>query len=140
MTSAEFNKNIASQRMSTGMMCEAIVIADLYGRGYSVSKPFDGISKYDLIVDRNGELSKIQVKAASRHALQAAIGFTKFKINSAGMYEYYDDVKYGSLDFDFLAMVDRVSHIVYYVPMEDIDLTKKMVYIKANDKEKYKNF
>ena len=50
---------------SIGDLAELKVITDLTERGFDVSIPFGDNCKYDLIVDINGSLKKVQVKARS---------------------------------------------------------------------------
>ena len=45
-----------------GDLAELIVAADLARRGYQVSFPYGEDCDYDLIVDRNGRLERVQVK------------------------------------------------------------------------------
>lgn len=48
----------------TGGTTEAKVIADLVSRGYSVSIPFGDNDPYDLVVDDEGTLYRVQCKTA----------------------------------------------------------------------------
>jgi Holliday junction resolvase-like predicted endonuclease len=45
-----------------GDLAEMLVAADLVRRGYKVALPFGEDWDYDLIVDRDGRLERVQVK------------------------------------------------------------------------------
>lgn len=60
----------------TGEKSELAVASELMMQGYAVSFPFGHSHQYDLIVDKNGSLYKIQVKTAkvedgNRYYIQA---------------------------------------------------------------------
>lgn len=48
-----------------GEKSELAVASELMSQGYSVSFPFGHNHQYDLIVDRNGSLYRVQVKTAN---------------------------------------------------------------------------
>lgn len=49
---------------SVGEVSEAVILAELVKRGYPVSIPFGNNQRYDLIVEEDGNLLKVQVKTA----------------------------------------------------------------------------
>src|SRR5215831_20599819 len=49
-----------------GELAELKVAADLVAKGYRVAVPFGEDCDYDLIVDRDGKLERVQVKYTSR--------------------------------------------------------------------------
>lgn len=116
LTDAEFiatvnqDKNIIN---SYGVMLTA---ADCVRRGYSVSKPLFGLGiEYSLIVDRGGTLDRIQVRVAGKRGYQVA---------------------YGNPDnYDFLAIVDRYSSRVYYVPTWFIDRDKPAFFLAKENRD-----
>ncbi len=124
MTDREFNKSVAANRMCIGMGSEMICAGDLYYRGYRVSKPLDGTSKYDLIVDRHGVLSRLQVKTVSKGG-QTSIGVLSYREDTYGKGVVIRVIpKYDGTEFEFLAVVDRATREVFYVPIADVDFTK----------------
>src|SRR5688572_22511690 len=109
MEDREFNQMVARSRMFTGMSSEALCIADCYSRGYVVSKPFDGVQKYDLIVHNGVKLLRLQVKTISQSG-QIPIGYTKYTEDTYGKgLQERVLAKYDGSEFDFLAAVDRNS-------------------------------
>jgi hypothetical protein len=53
-------------RKQRGEMAEAAFVAKAAGFGFAVSKPWGESSRYDLIVDVEGRLVRVQVKSAHR--------------------------------------------------------------------------
>ncbi|HEY4433318.1 MAG TPA: group I intron-associated PD-(D/E)XK endonuclease, partial [Candidatus Cybelea sp.] len=47
---------------AVGDLSEAVVLAELIQAGYKVSLPFGEGQRYDLILDNEGVLSRVQVK------------------------------------------------------------------------------
>jgi len=141
LTDREFNVQVASHRMSIGMASEMMCAADCFSRGYVVSKPLCGDSKYDLIVDRQGVLLRVQVKTLS-HSNQIPIGYTKYYEDTYGKGSYAKSMpKYDGTEFDILAAVDRETKIVYYLPVEEVDFSKANVSLGlTSDRDRYRNF
>jgi hypothetical protein len=53
-------------RKQRGEMAEAAFVAKVAGMGFAVAKPWGESSRYDLIVDVEGKLVRVQVKSAHR--------------------------------------------------------------------------
>jgi hypothetical protein len=145
MTNREFRAHTASQRMSLGMFAELCVGMDCARRGYIVLYPHHPAPKYDMVVDTGTSLLRVQIKVASKHGLGVNLGVSNkeedyFDWNSHQAPMPKKVSKYKSGDFDYLAIVDRDSLIVYYVPAGDIDFSKPNVYIKTDEKERYTKF
>lgn len=51
-----------------GDVAEILAAAELVARGYIVSRPLTNGASYDLLVDVNGKILRLQVKRISRHA------------------------------------------------------------------------
>lgn len=134
----EFNRTVAKDRMFLGMFAENQVAADLYLRGYRVMRPLDGVSKYDLVADISGRFVRIQVKILSK-TYQVQIGtirYTENRYDGKGRQPYVE-AKYDKGDFDVLALVDRDTKVVYYVPVGELDFTKTNLTLDKSDRMKY---
>lgn len=138
MDNAAFNKMAHHNRLSRGMASEMIVAADLYERGYRVSKPLDNDQGYDFILDRDGVLDRVQVKTLSQNGSQAPIGFTKYFWNGVET-QTRQIPKYREGVFDILAVVDRHTKVVYYIPASEIDFSKANVKLNAEVKESHRD-
>lgn len=140
MDDREFRQAVASSRVSLGMFSEMTCAADCFSRGYLVSRPLADGSRYDLVVDRNGSLERVQVKTMSKTG-SVPIGILKYKHDTYGKGVYdYTIAKYSGSEFDFLAAVDRDTKIVYYIPVVEIDFTKANVPLGKNIRERYLTF
>lgn len=142
MDDREFSQEISKRRTAAGFSAEMFVAGDLYERGYLVSKPLDGSTKYDLIVDRHGELLRVQVKSVTGKYLQVQIGWTRYRENIYDGRGVTGHVvrKYNDSDFDILAAYHRPTKTIYYVPVGDLDMSKAAFQIKQADREKYLAF
>lgn len=45
-----------------GEISESIIVSEMLKKGYNVSVPFGENTRYDLIIDKNGQLEKVQCK------------------------------------------------------------------------------
>lgn len=141
MDNREFNSKITKERMFLGMFAEHQVMADCYLRGYRVLSSGDGAPKYSMVVDRDGILIRLQVKALSATG-QAAVGsirYTENRYDGRGRQPFIEP-KYTVSDFDYLALVDRLTREVYYVPVADIDFTKAYFTLRQGEKASYSEF
>lgn len=108
-----------------GIISELIVAADATERGYFVLIPLDGgHSQYDLVVEKEGKLLRVQVKT--------------IKLKDYAVSLITGGKRYIKGAFDYLAAVDRETRNVYWVPESDIDFSKTMVPMRG--KEAYFEF
>lgn len=141
MDNREFNSKIAKERMFLGMFAEYQASADCYFRGYRVLRSGDNGSKYDIIVDRDGTLVKLQVKALSSTG-QVAVGSVRYSENlyDGRGRQPFIEAKYTISDFDYLALVDRATREVFYVPVTDIDFSKAYFTLRQGERTRYASF
>jgi hypothetical protein len=99
---------------SIGELSELIVGAALVRAGYHVAVPLGENHRYDLIVEKAGTLSRVQVKTGRLR--KGAILFNCYSVNShkAGRLRTYR----GSIDFFGVYCPDVKS--VYLVPVADV--------------------
>ncbi len=71
-----------------GALAEALVISAFVGKGCQVFLPALTAPKYDLIVDLDNRLLKIQIKYCSKDKLDAR-GGRHFKWDSPHMFDYF---------------------------------------------------
>lgn len=139
MTNQEFNVKVDNERAQLAALGEAITVADLYRRGYSVSRPLDTGRKYDLLVDRHGDVSRLIVLVALPSELSVKIARVAFRVDEFGPTEVHEP-RYSGSEFEHLAIVDRASLSVYYVPSDEIDYSKTKFWIAGTDRLKYATF
>lgn len=135
MSDAEFSRANAASRKSTGARSELLVQADLVGLGFTVLAPVGGQQpRYDLGVDVGGSVARVQVKTADAHRLQVSLG----TVDKKGWTARGTSRVYSDNDFDILAIVDRFTRTVYYVPIYEVDLASGTFFVKEADAERYR--
>ena len=83
------------------------VMGDLLTKGYKVAIPLGEDWKYDLIVDKNNELLRIQCKY-----VESSSGVIKVRCETHDGRNYY---KYKQEDLDYIAVYDKLSDKCYYI-------------------------
>ena len=94
---------------------EAKVIHEMISHGYSVSIPFGDNDKYDLIVDDNGQLYRIQCKTAWQNKEQTIRFNTHSQTTRKG--NYHENTNDGRIDA-FVVRYPRNGK-TYWVRIED---------------------
>ena len=109
-----------------GNLTELQCITALYELGCDVSIPFGNSQKYDLIIDWNNQLYKIQIKHATEKDNGAYFTFkTRWQgHNTSG----YTQTLYTKEDIDFFATYFN-GH-VYLVPIEQCSGAEKNLRLK----------
>jgi hypothetical protein len=108
----------APTRKQKGDLAELKVACDLRRRGYEIAIPFGEESSYDLIVDRNGRLERIQVKYADRGERSVievrcySMTIVNGKVRSRTPYTL-DDI-------DWLAVYDAKTDRCFYIPASEL--------------------
>lgn len=113
-----------------GNLTELQCMTYLYGLGYSISIPFGNADKYDLILDINDKLYKVQIKHSSEYVdVNGETEYIKFKCtwqshNTQG----YARTKYQTNEVDFFATFYNGQ--CYLVPIEECS-AEKILRIKS---------
>ena len=124
-----------------GNLTELQCMTYLYGLGYSISIPFGNADKYDLILDVDNKLYKIQIKHSSECVdSNGEIEYIKFSCtwqshNATG----YSKNKYQENEIDFFATFYNGQ--CYLVPVSECSM-QKILRIKPpkNNQRKGINF
>lgn len=124
-----------------GNLTELQCMTYLYGLGYSISIPFGNADKYDLILDIDNKLYKIQIKHSSEYVdSNGEIEYIKFNCtwqshNITG----YNRNKYQKNEVDFFATFYNGQ--CYLVPVSECSM-QKILRIKPpkNNQRKGINF
>ena len=105
-----------------GNLTELQCITALYELGCDISLPFGNSQKYDLIMDYQGQLYKVQVKHANEHEDTHFSFRTRWQgHNTSG----YTQTSYTKKDIDFFATYCRGQ--VYLVPVEECSGAEKTI-------------
>lgn len=108
-----------------GSIGELRVMYEAALRGYGVLIPHGDFARYDLVVDRNGSLERVQVKAVTPvdGVLNVPTKTMSFD-SSQDINNRSKMTKYAVGDFDWLAVYDLTNHNVYFIPAsETVDKT-----------------
>ena len=94
-----------------------LVMADLLKRGFPVALPLGEGLRYDLIVDKDDELLRVQCKASTSKAGALVV---KCRSTSSWAGKTRATHKYTAKDIDLLAAVDLTTSEVYYIPASQL--------------------
>ena len=106
--------------MTLGRLTEAKSLAYLTSLGYIVSLPFGGQARYDLLVDVNGKIIKIQVKS-SQYENGCIVFYT---CNSHYIQGHHVHTTYTENDIDYF--MTEYNEQYYLVPVTECGKQKKL--------------
>jgi hypothetical protein len=100
-----------------GDLAELRVAADLLSRGHRIAIPYGEDSDYDLIVDRDGRLERIQVKHAVSDGRVIPVRCRSMSLTNGRVRAVK---KYTSATIDWIAVFDTTTDRCYYVPASEL--------------------
>jgi hypothetical protein len=103
-----------------GDLAELKVAADLVAKGYRVAIPFGEDCDYDLIVERDGQLERVQVKYSTPKRGVLAV---KCQSHSLTNGKVRRTKQYTPANVDWIAVYDPVASRCYYVPSAELGAT-----------------
>ena len=117
-----------------GDLAELMVAADLRRKGYKIALPFGEDWDYDLIIDRLGELERVQVKytksdGAVIEACCRSHSLTNGKVKRT---KYYT-----AATIDWLAVYDRTSDRCYYIPAVELGTGRTAISLRLTPARNY---
>lgn len=97
-------------------IAESAVITELLSRGYSVLKPVGDRLSYDLAIDHNGRLIRLQIKTAWFNELKGMylVDNRRTRTNRRKMLRK----SYSNADFDFAVLYIHDKRVFYIMPVE----------------------
>lgn len=110
----------------TGDSSEVIVISQLIQRGYSVSIPFGDNDPYDIIVDSNVELYRVQVKTGWLE--NGCVRFKTYSQTTDGGSSI--DRDYTDEELDAFAVRCRDTNNCYWVPVSSAGMKNTYLHIE----------
>jgi PD-(D/E)XK endonuclease len=96
-----------------GEFVELVFVVKATGLGFAVSKPYGDSEPYDLIVEADGRLLRIQVKAAFTTHRQG------YSVSTARHGRGHEPRKYSARDIDFIAAYVAPHQVWYIVPVKE---------------------
>jgi PD-(D/E)XK endonuclease len=100
-----------------GDLAELRVAADLLARGHRIAIPFGEDSDYDLIVDREGHLERVQVKHAVSDGRVIPVRCRSMSLTNGRVRSVK---KYTAATIDWIAVFDVTTDRCYYVPAAEL--------------------
>lgn len=100
---------------------EALAMLEASRRGYPVFRSMFSYPKYDFVVERNGNLEKIQVKTVTpvNGKLKVPVKTMSYK-KGTGRNNRTKMTKYIKGDFDWLIAVDPKAQKCYFLPADKV--------------------
>jgi PD-(D/E)XK endonuclease len=125
---------LSSHPVDVGSRTEAIVLAELVRRGYSVLMPFGHNHRYDLVLDIEGSFIRVQCKTGRLRNGCVLFGAQSVRANTRKrvLRHYKDDIEM------FIVHCPETDGI-YAVPIEDATRTQGTLRIEptANGQNKH---
>lgn len=98
-----------------GDTTEVKILSRFIETGYSVSIPWGDNDRYDMIVDMNGHLVKIQCKTA-----RDGVGGIEFSTVSSSTHRTAGKKRNYKGQVDYFAVYSSTTFMVYLIPISDI--------------------
>ena len=113
-----------------GTISETEFIAEVTKRKFNVSLPI-GVLPYDIIIEKNGEIKKIQIKSTHTPPKRNSCFQISLGKNSC---------KYKAGDFDFIAVHIEYFSLWFIIPFEEISLTSAVWFHPFKKEHRYSKF
>ena len=110
-------------------IAESAVVTELLRRGYRVLKPVGDRLPYDLAVDANGKLLKLQVKSAWSRNGAYFVDSRRTKTNR----RYMLRERYNGKDFDFAILYIDDLKVFYVMPISVFSSYKSEIALVETD-------
>jgi PD-(D/E)XK endonuclease len=110
-----------------GDTAEMMVAADLVKRGYRIAFPYGEDSDYDLIVERDGKLERIQVKYTESRDNVVVVRCMSHSLTNGKVRR---TKRYTAATIEWLAVYDRVTDRCYYVPARELGEGRSHMHLR----------
>jgi hypothetical protein len=114
-------------RKQKGDLAELMVACDLRRRGYKIAIPFGEESDYDLVIDLEGVLERVQVKYTESDGRTISVWC---KSNSLTNGKVRRVKRYTRATIDWLAVYDRTTDDCFYVPASELGEGRDVVTLR----------
>jgi PD-(D/E)XK endonuclease len=110
-----------------GDLAEMLVAADLVRRGYKVALPFGEDWDYDLIVERDGRLERVQVKHATSDGKVVEVRCYSVSVTGG---KVVATKSYTAETIDWLAVYDATTGRCFYVPARELGDGRRRLHLR----------
>jgi hypothetical protein len=110
-----------------GDTAELMVATDLVNRGYRIAFPYGEDTDYDLIVEREGQLERVQVKYAESRNNVIAIRCRSHSLTAGRVRQ---TKRYTAAMIEWLAVWDRTTGCCYYVPAAELGDGRSLLHLR----------
>jgi PD-(D/E)XK endonuclease len=110
-----------------GDLAELKVAADLVKRGYRIAIPFGEDNDFDLILIRDGQLERVQVKYARSDREVIAVRCRSHSLTNGRVRQ---TKRYTSATIDWLAVYDATTGRCFYIPAADLGKGKDLIHLR----------
>jgi hypothetical protein len=110
-----------------GDTAEMMVAADLVRRGYRVAFPFGEDASYDLIVERDDRLERVQVKYTESRDGVIPIRCLSYSLTNGRVRQ---TKRYTARTIEWIAAYDRVTDRCYYVPAAELGEGRSLLHLR----------
>ncbi len=94
-----------------------MVAADLMHQGWRVAFPYGEAWAYDLIAERDGEFSRVQVKHVASDGEKIRVPCRSISVTNGKVTNIF---KYTALSIDVIAVYESITQRCYYVPAVEL--------------------
>jgi len=108
-----------------GDLGQAMVMADALKRGYKIALPLGEDWRYDLIIEKERQLLRVQCKY-----VESTKGVIKVRCETHDGRSYY---KYKSDDLDYIAVYDKVTEKCYYISNFFLENGRASLNLRINE-------
>lgn len=110
-----------------GDLAELEVAADLVARGYGVCFPYGEDADYDLVVDRRGQLERVQVKYGRSDGIRLEVRCRSHSLTNGRVRE---TKRYTSRTIDWLAVWDASTRRSFYIPAVELGEGRSLLTLR----------
>ena len=114
-----------------GNIGEAKCLAKMVELGVPVCLPFGDNERYDMVIERNGKLEKIQIKYSSQKASDGSVIFKTSSSTNHTTNKHYSTYEN---DIDAFLLYNGVTDDVYYLPISIVGSQKTITLRTAPSK------
>ncbi|MGH2992458.1 MAG: group I intron-associated PD-(D/E)XK endonuclease [Solirubrobacterales bacterium] len=114
-------------RKEKGDLAELMVACDLRRRGCKIAIPFGEESDYDLVIERDGALERVQVKYVESNGRVINV---QCRSNSLTNGKVRAIKRYTAATIDWMAVYDRTSDACYYIRASELGNGRDMITLR----------